>query len=147
MSDQRPIPPYSPASGDAALEQAGASRLRSRDPGQIGPYVPLGLLGSGGMGRVYLARPADDTPGLAAVKVIRPEYAEDPRFRRRFEREALVHTRLCTPHAPRLLGSGFEDELLWIATQYLPGLNLADAVRECLSLIHMSYTGISSRPT
>ncbi|MCK8435247.1 protein kinase [Streptomyces sp. D2-8] len=134
MSDQRPMPPHSPASGYAALEQAGASPLRARDPGQIGPYVPLGLLGSGGMGRVYLARPAEGTPGLAAVKVIRPEYAEDPRFRRRFEREASVHTRLRTPHAPHLLGSGFEDELLWMATRYLPGLNLADAVRECGAL-------------
>ncbi|MEV0240504.1 serine/threonine-protein kinase [Streptomyces sp. NPDC050674] len=134
MSDRRPMPPYSPASGDTALEQAGASPLRARDPERIGPYLPLGLLGSGGMGRVYLARAADDAPGLAAVKVIRPEYAEDPRFRRRFEREASVHTRLRTPHAPQLLGSGFEDDLLWMATRYLPGLNLAEAVRECGAL-------------
>ncbi|KOU64053.1 serine/threonine protein kinase [Streptomyces sp. MMG1533] len=132
MTDQRhPIPSYTPASGDAALKQAGAVPLRPADPGRMGPYVALGLLGSGGMGRVYLARPADDTPGLAAVKVIRPEYAENPDFRRRFEREAAVHGRVGAPHAPRLLGSGFEDSLLWMATQYLPGLNLADAVREC----------------
>jgi serine/threonine protein kinase len=132
MSDQRPTPsPYSPASGDAALEQAGATPLRSADPARIGPYVPLGLLGSGGMGRVYLARPVDDGPGLAAVKVIRPEYAEDAEFRRRFEREASVQARVRTPHAPQLLGTGFQDELLWMATQYLPGLNLAEAIREC----------------
>ncbi|MEV0217883.1 serine/threonine-protein kinase [Streptomyces sp. NPDC050704] len=132
MSDQRPTPsPYSPASGDAALEQAGATRLKSTDPAHIGPYAPLGLLGSGGMGRVYLARPADDAPGLAAVKVIRPEYAEDAEFRRRFEREASVHAQVRTPHAPRLLGTGFQDDLLWMATQYVPGLNLAEATREC----------------
>ena len=130
MSDQRPTP-HSPESSGAALKQAGAGPLRSTDPALIGPYVPLGLLGSGGMGRVYLARPTDDTPGLAAVKVIRPEYAEDPDFRRRFQREAAVHARVVTAHAPRLLGTGFEDELLWMATQYLPGLNLADAVRAC----------------
>ncbi|MGP4044902.1 protein kinase domain-containing protein [Streptomyces sp. 2A115] len=132
MSDQRPTSsPYSPASGDASLEQAGATPLRSVDPAHIGPYVPLGLLGSGGMGRVYLARPADDAPGLAAVKVIRPEYAEDAEFRRRFEREASVHAQVRTPHAPRLLGTGFQDELLWMATQYVPGLNAAEAIREC----------------
>ncbi|KUL39754.1 serine/threonine-protein kinase [Streptomyces regalis] len=118
----------------AALEQAGATPLKSTDPGRIGPYVPLGLLGSGGMGRVYLARPADSTPGLAAVKVIRPEYAEDPRFRRRFEREASLHARVHTPRAPQLLGTGFDDTLLWMATQYVPGLNLADAVRDCGTL-------------
>ncbi|WP_030597598.1 serine/threonine-protein kinase [Streptomyces fulvoviolaceus] len=131
MTDQRPTPPYTPASGDAALQQAGATPLQPADPGRIGPYTPLGRLGSGGMGRVYLARPADDSPGLAAVKVIRPEYAEDPQFRRRFEREAGVHGRLRTAYAPELLGTGFEESLLWMATQYVPGLNLADAVREC----------------
>ncbi|NGO78664.1 serine/threonine protein kinase, partial [Streptomyces sp. YC504] len=114
----------------AALGQAGAEPLQSGDPGTIGPYAAIGMLGSGGMGRVYLARPADDRPGLAAVKVIRPEYAEDAEFRRRFEREAAVHGQVRTPHAPSLLGTGFEDRLLWMATQYVPGLNLADAVRE-----------------
>ncbi|MCX5603894.1 serine/threonine-protein kinase [Streptomyces phaeochromogenes] len=131
MPDQRPTSPYSPESGDAALEQAGASRLQPKDPARIGPYVSLGLLGKGGMGRVYLARPADDSPGLAAVKVIRPEYAEDAGFRRRFEREAAVHGQVRTPHAPQLLGTGFQDELLWMATQYVPGLNLAEAIRAC----------------
>lgn len=78
MSDQQPGPsPHSPASGDTALELAGATPLRPSAPTRLGPYTPLGLLGSGGMGRVYLARPADDGTGLAAVKVTRPEYAED----------------------------------------------------------------------
>ncbi|GGW52284.1 MULTISPECIES: serine/threonine-protein kinase [Streptomyces] len=130
MSDQRPSPSDPATSEAAALRQAGASPLRPGDPEQVGPYVPLALLGSGGMGRVYLARPVDDSPGLVAVKVIRPEYAEDPRFRRRFEREAAVHARLRTPHAPKLCGTGFRDELLWMATEYLPGPDLAESVRE-----------------
>ncbi len=131
MTDQRPGTPYTPASGQAAVRQAGAVPLQSGDPARTGPYAPLGRLGSGGMGRVYLARPLDGRPGLAAVKVIRPEYAEDPEFRRRFEREAAMHTRVRAPYTPRLLGSGFADSLLWMATEYLPGLNLADAVRDC----------------
>lgn len=114
----------------AALRQTGASPLRPSDPRQVGPYAPVALLGSGGMGRVYLGRLTDDRPGLVAVKVIRPEYAEDPGFRRRFEREAAVHARLRTPHAPRLCGTGFEDEVLWMATEYLPGFDLAEAVQE-----------------
>lgn len=131
MTDQRPGSPYTPAAGDTALRQVGAAPLLPTDPGHIGPYAPLGLLGSGGMGRVYLARRADDGPGLAAVKVIRPEYADGPDFRRRFEREAAVHGRVRTPRAPHLLGTGFDDTLLWMATEYLPGLTLVDAVREC----------------
>ena len=84
MTHQRPTPPTATAAEAAALRQTGASPLRVGDPGRVGPYVPLALLGSGGMGRVYLARAADDGPGLFAVKVIRPEYAEDVRFQRRF---------------------------------------------------------------
>lgn len=82
------------------------------------------------MGRVYLARPADGGPDLVAVKVIRPEYAEDIQFRRRFEQEASVHSRVRTPRMPRLAGTGFRDELLWMATEYLPGLDLSVAVQE-----------------
>lgn len=104
--------------------------MRPGDPDRIGPYVSLGLLGSGGMGRVYLARPVDGGPDLVAVKVIRPEYAEDVRFRRRFEHEASVHSRVRTPRMPRLAGTGFRDELLWMATEYVPGLDLAAAVHE-----------------
>ncbi|WP_051105938.1 serine/threonine-protein kinase [Streptomyces hokutonensis] len=124
------MPPDLATNEAAAVRQTGASPLRLGDPDRIGPYVPLALLGSGGMGRVYLARPADGGPGLAAVKVIRPEYADDPGFRRRFEREASVHERVSTSHTPRLCGTGFQDELLWMATEYLPGLDLAHAVRE-----------------
>ncbi|MFJ6997060.1 hypothetical protein, partial [Streptomyces sp. NPDC003090] len=68
MSDQRPSPsssssssPYEGYSGhpghEAVLREAGAAPLRPSDPPRIGPYVPLGVLGSGGMGRVYLALP------------------------------------------------------------------------------------------
>lgn len=130
MSEQRPLPADLATNEAAALRQTGASPLRVGDPDLIGPYAPLALLGSGGMGRVYLARPSDGSPGLAAVKVIRPEYADDPGFRRRFEREASVHERVSTSHTPRLCGTGFQDELLWMATEYLPGLDLAHAVRE-----------------
>ncbi|MER6784534.1 protein kinase [Streptomyces sp. NPDC000658] len=129
MSDQLPSPPNSTAEEAAALRQTGASPLRIGDPDRVGPFVPVALLGSGGMGRVYLARAADDAPGLFAVKVIRPEYAEDVRFQRRFEREAAVHGRLGPPHAPGLRGTGWDDRLLWMATEYIPGLDLADAVR------------------
>ncbi|MFD8303651.1 protein kinase [Streptomyces sp. NPDC059690] len=130
MSEHRSVPSGSAPDEAAALRQTGAAPLHSGDPRRIGPYVPLALLGSGGMGRVYLARPAGDGRGLVAVKVIRPEYADDAGFRRRFEREASVHDLVRTARTPRLCGTGFEDRLLWMATEYLPGLDLADAVRE-----------------
>ncbi|WP_413102843.1 serine/threonine-protein kinase [Streptomyces sp. Inha503] len=91
------------------------------------------------MGRLFLGRAvaADESQSaaypardLVAVKVIRPEYAEDARFRRRFEREVEAVRRVHGRYTAELLGSGFdEDEHLWMATAYLPGLSLDEAVR------------------
>lgn len=52
---------------------------------RVGPYRLPAELGSGAMGRVFLA--TDDTGRQAAVKVVRPDLAQTPAFRRRFARE------------------------------------------------------------
>ena len=66
--------------------------LRPGDPQRIGSYQLLGRLGSGGMGQVFLGR----SPGgrLVAVKVIRPDLADGPEFRRRFAREVSAARRV-----------------------------------------------------
>lgn len=102
--------------------------LRKNDPVRVGPYALLSVLGSGGMGRVYLGRNTTGGAGLAAVKVIRPEYAEDPQFRKRFEREVGALDRVQGAHIVRLLGSGCDDDLVWVATEYVPGPTLAEVV-------------------
>lgn len=51
-------------------------RLLPTDPSRLGGNRLLGRLGAGGMGVVYLARTG--TGDLAAVKVIQPEYADQP---------------------------------------------------------------------
>ncbi|WP_416959711.1 protein kinase domain-containing protein [Streptomyces sp. Agncl-13] len=105
--------------------------LRKSDPRQAGPYRLVSVLGSGGMGRVFLGRDATGATGPAAVKVIRPEYAEDPLFRRRFEREVGALDRIRGAHIVRLLGSGCDEELVWVATEYIPGPTLAELVDAC----------------
>ncbi|MDQ1023390.1 tRNA A-37 threonylcarbamoyl transferase component Bud32/peptidoglycan hydrolase-like protein with peptidoglycan-binding domain [Streptomyces umbrinus] len=102
--------------------------LRKNDPARVGPYVLMSRLGSGGMGRVYLGRDTVGGTGMAAVKVIRPEYAEDPRFRKRFEREVGALDRVQGAHIVRLLGSGFDEDLVWVATEYVPGPTLDEVV-------------------
>ncbi|NEA66814.1 protein kinase [Streptomyces sp. SID12488] len=102
--------------------------LRRNDPRQAGPYLLESVLGAGGMGRVYLGRDTTGGTGLAAVKVIRPEYAEDPLFRKRFEREVGALDSIQGAHIVRLLGSGCEEDLVWVATEYIPGPTLSDVV-------------------
>ncbi|ACZ84454.1 serine/threonine-protein kinase [Streptosporangium roseum] len=94
----------------------------------IGGYLLRRVLGRGGMGTVYLA--GTPTGGLAAVKVINPELARDPAFRRRFEREvaaARMVARFCT--AP-VLDAGIDGDVAYLVTEYVKGPDLAQAVRE-----------------
>ncbi|MEV6864082.1 protein kinase [Streptosporangium subroseum] len=94
----------------------------------IGGYVLRRELGRGGMGVVHLA--TTPTGGLAAVKVIHPQLAGDPAFRRRFDREVAAArsvARFCT--AP-VLDAGIEGGVAYLVTEYVKGPDLAQAVRE-----------------
>ncbi|MER7753693.1 protein kinase [Kitasatospora sp. NPDC097643] len=102
--------------------------LEETDPHQIGEFVLLGRLGTGGMGRVFQGR----SPGgrLVAVKVVHDSLAHDPQFRRRFAQEVAAMRRVggfwtatvvdADPHAP----------VPWLATEYVAGPSLEQAVRD-----------------
>ena len=102
--------------------------LRPDDPDQIGPYQLRGLLGLGGMGRVFLGAGPDG--GLAAVKVIRADLATDPEFRARFGREVTVARQVSSPFTAALIDADADGPMPWLATAYVPGPSLADAVTE-----------------
>lgn len=108
-------------------------QLRESSPRRIGPYETLARLGAGGMGEVFLARPLELAaygPGdLVAVKAIRNELATDAVFRRRFRREAEVAASIRDPYVARLVGSDTDAEQPWLATEYVVGPTLAEAVR------------------
>ncbi|MET8163289.1 protein kinase [Streptomyces sp. NPDC005329] len=130
MSDPHHSRSHALAYAAAGMEPPPPAPLRKSDPVRVGPYVLVSVLGSGGMGRVYLGRNTEGGPGPAAVKVIRPEYAEDPRFRKRFEREVDALGSVQGAHTVRLMGSGSDEDLLWVATEYIPGPTLEDAVEK-----------------
>ncbi|MFE2596636.1 phosphate ABC transporter substrate-binding protein PstS [Streptomyces sp. NPDC059396] len=96
------------------------------DPESVGPYRLTGLLGIGGMGRVYLAA----SPGgrQVALKVIRPELADEPGFRERFAREASAAQAVSGAFTAAVVGADPHGAAPWLATLYVPGLSLAEAI-------------------
>uniref|UniRef100_UPI00066E5EA7 serine/threonine-protein kinase n=1 Tax=Nocardiopsis sp. SBT366 TaxID=1580529 RepID=UPI00066E5EA7 len=102
--------------------------LTSTDPSHLGPHQVLSRLGEGGMGEVYLARTPEG--GLAAVKVVKEELARDQEFRARFAREVRTAQRVRGPFTPAVLSADSEAAVPWMATEYVPGPTLKEAVRE-----------------
>jgi len=102
--------------------------LQPGDPRLIGPYRLRGRLGTGGMGRVYLGLSPGGRP--AAVKVIRADLAQDPEFRARFRREINVARKVSGLYTAPVIDADVDGEVPWLATAYVAGPSLADAVRD-----------------
>jgi hypothetical protein len=100
--------------------------LQSGDPQYVGPYRLLGRLGSGGMGRVFLGQ----SPGgrYVAVKVIRAELAEQADFRIRFAREVAAARKVSGLFTAPAVDADLDAPTPWLATGYVAGPSLDDAV-------------------
>ena len=102
--------------------------LQPGDPQTIGPYRLVGQLGGGGMGRVFLGVSAGGRP--VAVKVIRAELAADPEFRARFGREVAAARRVSGVFTAMVVDADVDGPAAWLATAYVPGPSLSEAVNE-----------------
>ncbi|MGD0245474.1 MAG: protein kinase [Streptosporangiaceae bacterium] len=101
--------------------------LRAGDPVRIGPYRLVAVLGSGGMGRVYLGRSAGGRE--VAVKMIRAELAADSEFRVRFRREVAAARLVNGLYTAAVVDADTEGPVPWLATTYINAPSLADAVQ------------------
>jgi len=102
--------------------------LRNSDPESVGPYRLLRRLGTGGMGQVYLAR----SPGgrLVAIKLVRPELADERGFRSRFASEIAAARGVSGVFTAAVIDADADADQPWMATVYVPGPSLYDAVSD-----------------
>jgi hypothetical protein len=100
--------------------------LQPEDPRVIGPYRLRGRLGAGGMGRVFFGLSAGGRP--VAVKVIRDELATDPEFLARFRREVELAQKVSGLFTAPVIDADLDGPVPWLATAYVSGPSLAEAV-------------------
>ncbi|MGC0417320.1 protein kinase domain-containing protein [Embleya sp. AB8] len=101
------------------------------DPQRVGRFRLIGVLGSGGTGRVFLGRAPDGA--AVAVKVMHPHLLTmtDGRaeFRRRFAREVESAREVDSAFIVSVVDADAHAEVPWLATEFVPGIALGEAVR------------------
>ncbi|MEV0469782.1 protein kinase domain-containing protein [Streptomyces prunicolor] len=101
-------------------------QLDDTDPRTMGPFTLLGRLGTGGMGTVYLGRSAGGR--TVAVKVVRADLAADDSFRKRFRREVEAAQQVSGAFTAPVVDADTQARVPWLATAFVPGVSLRDAV-------------------
>lgn len=102
--------------------------LGDTDPLSIASYRLLGVLGSGGMGRVYLGESRSGR--RVAIKVVRSELAADPGWRRRFAREVSAVRAVSPLFTAAVVDADTNAPEPWLATTFIDGPSLASRVNQ-----------------
>jgi hypothetical protein len=113
------VPETRPSTGTLEADPPG-------DPRSIGSYEVLRRLGEGSMGIVYLV--TDGHGHDRALKVIRPEYAGDQDFRRRFAEEADSAHRIQDPSVARVIEAATDAWPPYLVTEFVEGPTLLEKV-------------------
>jgi len=114
MSSQSPSAPdpHQPAEGDLSGRRLGDFHLLRR-------------LGRGAMAEVYLAE-QERLKRRVAIKILKPELADDRTYLQRFELEAQAAASLVHANIVQIYEVGCVDQLHYIAQEYVQGRNLRD---------------------
>lgn len=95
----------------------------------LGDFEIVSVAGTGGMGIVYKAR-QQSLDRDVALKVIRDEITGEPEYRQRFMREAKLAASVDHPHVVTVYDVGSEDDRLFLAMQWIDGIDLKEQLEE-----------------
>lgn len=106
----------------------------------FGSFTVVRLLGSGGMGEVYLVE-HPRLPRQEALKILSGSVTdEDSEYRARFEREADLAAALWHPHIVGVHDRGEFDGRLWITMDYVEGIDAAELIADNPDGVPLSLT-------
>ncbi|WP_438018118.1 protein kinase [Sorangium sp. So ce315] len=96
----------------------------------LGPFQLVQLLGIGAMGAVYLARDSVLQRDVAVKLIAKGSADTDPERRDRFLREARAAARLLHPNVVQIFQVGEDEDVRYIAMEYVHGLTMAQAAKQ-----------------
>src|SRR4030095_10589584 len=97
---------------------------------KLGRYEIRSQIGAGGMGHVYLAQDTSELNRTVAIKLLPADVAADPKWMRRFIREARTVSALNHPNVLTIYEFGQQDSTRFIATEYVEGLTLREHMHQ-----------------
>ncbi|MDZ4657446.1 MAG: serine/threonine-protein kinase [Bythopirellula sp.] len=118
------------ATGTVGVRAIGALRQEAFVAKQLGQYRLKRMLGSGGMGEVYLAE-HQMMKRPCAIKIIRAEKAGDPQVLARFEREVQATAKLSHWNSIDIYDYGrTADGTFYYVMEFLPGHNIGEIIND-----------------
>ena len=115
------------------VEQPPESSTGPADPQHIGEYVISSLLGTGGMGSVYMASHVD-TGQVVALKVLGSEQSNNPELLRRFQLEGEVARELKHLNLVEVLATGSTGDIHYIVQEFVDGIDVGQLISQRGSL-------------
>ncbi len=122
-----PLPPLSPPAptrtADGSIRRLVAGSLLA------GRYRIVELIGIGGMGMVYRAQDEQlDLP--VAVKVLRPDLAQERQRLERFKQELVLARQVSHPNVVRTHDLGSDGEIVFLTMDFVPGRSLGEVLTD-----------------
>ena len=97
-------------------------------------YVIIRKIGDGGMGSVYLAK-NKSIHQFVAIKMLHPQYSNNPLLRERFRNEAIMLSSLNHPNIVKFLNYVENDQGIFLIMEYVDGMTLEDHINKRTGLI------------